>query len=268
MATEGALKEASPHLVDTILNDASLDWTTLNGTTLNKLKQNMSKLFSLMSKIEPSKFTINELDDFRKSLSETVHVMDNYPDNIKKYVVSAMIWVVAALNIASVDYKDHTARLLQDTKDFYEKQKSELRRIRFKGNDGFELTDEENKKYLDFRDSNITSMSDQDVDNIIFRLTRDDFNAGKEKAYFENQWNLAKKPTGSDALIDVKAKIDAIEENPAFNPSALNTRINDLILILTPKNSSTGGRRRTNKKRSTRRKKKRGKRRRSYRTKR
>ena len=293
MATEEAPKEASDHLVNTILRQNP---EQLNKATLDKLKQNMFDLHVLMSSIKPSKDTYGNLVTFWVELSKTVHNMETmkYPEDIKAYVESAMVWVVAALVVAAEDNVNNAINHLDDSTKFYRNKQILLRDIR-RRIDNFPgaynlLDDEERVIYDNFLNPNtaatagqplarsgpdIRSASDQDIDDYLDRLKQIRLAAIKEKNDFKailKGYSIGKQithpPSVSVALNNVKDKIKAIGEDTNFDPSDLNKTIDALKLLLSPNEPPAGGRRRTNKKRSTRRKKKRGKKRRSYRTKR
>ena len=260
---------------------ATLDLATLNKATLDKLKQKMFDLHRLMSSITPEKDTYENLEQFRKELSKTVHNMGTmkYPEDIKAYVESAMVWVVAALVVAAEDNVTNAINHLDDSTKFYRNKQARLQDIRRKIDyipDAYRLLDDaEREIYDNFRNPKIRSASDQDINDYLYRLEQIMEAAIKKKNdvkdilkdYFIDK-QITHPPSVSVALNNVKYKIEAIGEDTNFDPSDLNTTIDALKLILSPNEPSTGGRRRTNKKRSTRRKKKRGKKRRSYRTKR
>ena len=260
---------------------ATLDLATLNKATLDKLKQKMFDLHRLMSSITPEKDTYENLEQFRKELSKTVHNMGTmkYPEDIKAYVESAMVWVVAALVVAAEDNVTNAINHLDDRTQFYRNKQARLQDIRRKIDyipDAYRLLDDAEREIYDkFRNTNIRSASDQDINDYLYRLEQIKKAAIKKKNdvkdilkdYFIDK-QITHPPSVSVALNNVKYKIEAIGEDTNFDPSDLNTTIDVLKLILSPNEPSTGGRRRTNKKRSTRRKKKRGKKRRSYRTKR
>jgi hypothetical protein len=249
--------------------NATLDWTTLNDTILYKLRNIMYDLHGSMSLIIPSKDTFYDLKKFKEKITSMTGKMNYYPDNIKAFLESVLIWVVAALVVAARDNKAYATNLYNEKERFYRNRQSELRRIRGYVASGFKILNDEDKKiYDEFLDPNIRSLSDEEVDDILYSLQGRMNKASTEETNFKDEWSRANSPSVSDALKNVFDKIVAISANSEFNPISLKMDIDDLILILRPKNPSTGGRRRTNKKRSTRRKKKRGKRRRSYRTKR
>lgn len=262
---------------------ATLDWTTLNDKILNILEQKMLELHGFMSLIVPSKDTYMKLDEFWKKLSTTVKIMGalNYPNDIQNYLESAMVWVLTALVVAAEDNVINEINHLNDRTQFYRNKQARLRDIRSTvdsfGSDGYNtrLNDEEKKIYDNFRNPNIRSLSDQDIDDVLYGLKQEKDVAIKKKNDVKNILNnyfigkqITRPPSVSDALKNVEDKIRAIKVSTNFNPWSLYSTIKDLISILSPNKSSNGGRRRTNKKRSTRRKKKRGKKRRSYRTKR
>lgn len=262
---------------------ATLDWKTLNKASLDKLKKNMFDLHGLMSSISPSKDTYNNLVRFRKKLSTTVINMEplNYPEDIKAYVDSAMVWVVKALVDATTDKANYATKKESDERNFHRDKQKQLMDIRSKvdtfGRDGYDthLNDEQREIYDNFQNPNSKLSSDQDIDDYLHMLEQIKNAAITEKKYFEGVLDaysrdkrIAPPQTLSVALTDVNNKIEAIGERSTFNPYSLYTTIEDLISILSPNKPSNGGRRRTNKKRSTRRKKRRGKKRRSYRTKR
>jgi len=265
--------------------DATLDWTTLNDTILYKLRNIMYDLHGSMSIIIPSKDTFNDLKIFKEKITKMTESMDDYPDNIKAYLWSVLIWVVVALVVAAKDNEANATKLLKYWEQYHDNERNTLNNALRKSKNGWRLEPEEQAIYdRHYGYAGKPMASDQNIIDFLSRLRGEITMANQQKTDYESLWSEKKILLGLEvekwnnvddvdkvkkALNNVMDKIAAIKENSEFKPITLKFGIDDLISILKPKNPSTGGSRRTNKKRSTRRKKKkRGKRRRSYRTKR